>query len=103
MREEGAAPENVVSEKVFFSRLESQVDVFRRLRDDFYAPSGSGRPATTYLHQPPCGSGADLELQARVLFADEPAAMTVRDLALEEPAAGKVSRFAATTTSISTT
>jgi enamine deaminase RidA (YjgF/YER057c/UK114 family) len=91
--EEGAGPENVVSEKVFFRRLEAQVEAFRHVRDDFYAPWGASRPATTYLHQPPCGSGADLELQARVLFAAGPDAMTVRDLGLPEPAAGKIVSF----------
>ncbi len=93
LQEEGAAPENVVSEKVFFRHLESQVDSLRRQRNDFYAPFGATRPATTYLHQPPCGSAGDLELQARILFAGGPEAMKVRDLGLPEPAAGKIVSF----------
>lgn len=91
--DEGAVRGAVISEKIFFSDLPHQVDSLRTSREAFYAPEGDHRPATTYLHQPPCGEGADLELQARVLFAEGPDPMTVRDLGLEEPAVGKVVSF----------
>ena len=90
LEQQGAGRENVISEKLFFSDLESQVDALRHRREEFYARSGAHRPATTYLHQPPCGAEDAFELQARVLFATGPEAMTVRDLGLEEPAAGKI-------------
>ena len=91
---QGAGRRDVVTERVFFSDLESQVEIFREIREEFYV-GGDGRdprrPATTYLQQPPCTPGVLCELQARVLVPVEGEEMIVRDLeGLPPPAAGKM-------------
>jgi len=72
------APQDVITEKVFFSDLEAQVGEFRQVRAAFYGKTS--QPATTYLHQPSCRPGTLCELQARVIFANGPDPVQVRDL-----------------------
>ena len=88
LRQQGSAREAVISERIFFSDLTSQVESMLEIRADFY---GESSPATTYLEQPPCQAGVLCELQARVIFSQNPGAMTVRSLeGLAEPATAKV-------------
>lgn len=94
LREQGGGRKNVITEKVFFSDIEGQVETFRRIREEFYI-GGNGNnpslPATTYQHQPPCEAGVLCELQACVLIPVEGEKMVVRDLeGFVAPAAGKV-------------
>jgi len=81
LRELGAGPQDVITEKVFFSELEAQFEEFARQRRAFYA--GGPEPATTYLGQPPCRPGALCELQARVIFANGADPLVVRPLHAE--------------------
>jgi enamine deaminase RidA (YjgF/YER057c/UK114 family) len=78
LREQGAGPQDVITEKVFFSDLEAQFEDFGRERAAFYGPRAE--PATTYLGQPPCRPGAWCELQARVIFANGADPLVVRPL-----------------------
>ena len=94
LQEQGGGRHNVITEKVFFSDIERQVETFRKVREEFYI-GGNGKhglpPATTYLHQPPCEPGVLCELQARVLIPVEGEEMVVHNLeGLPAPAAGKV-------------
>ncbi len=89
LRELGAGPRDVITEKVFFSDLETQFEEFARQRAAFYG--SQGEPATTYLGQPPCHPGVHCEMQARVIFANGADPLVVRPLHAELGAgAGRV-------------
>jgi len=96
LQEQGARRHDVVTERVFFSDLEDQVETFRKIREEFYVGGdGASRclPATTYLQQPPCEPGVLCELQLRVIFPvpGDGEEVEVRDLeGLPAPATGKV-------------
>jgi enamine deaminase RidA (YjgF/YER057c/UK114 family) len=91
LSQQNALRSDVVSEKIFFSDLEAQVESLLPIRSQFYAESGDSTPATTYLNQPSCESGVLCELQARVIFADNRDEMRVREIpGLPAPAAGKI-------------
>lgn len=94
LSEQGVDRHHVVTEKVFFSDIEAQVEVFKGIREAFYL-DGNGTtgslPATTWLEQPPCDPGVLCELQARVVLSTPGAPAEVRDLpGLPFPAVGKV-------------
>jgi len=68
--EVGAKMDHVVAERVFFRNVTADFDDFQAVRTDAYRKQGlSGNllPATTYLQQPPCRLGQDIEMQAYVL------------------------------------
>ncbi|MCC7264494.1 MAG: hypothetical protein IT369_18435 [Candidatus Latescibacteria bacterium] len=89
LRELGAGPRDVITEKVFFSDAEAQFEGFGLQRVAFYA--GQGEPATTYLNQPPCRPGVLCELQARIIYANGADPLVVRPLHAELGAgAGRV-------------
>ncbi|MBI2506121.1 MAG: hypothetical protein HYW07_23135 [Candidatus Latescibacteria bacterium] len=89
LREQGARPQDVITEKVFFSDLETQAEVFGHQRAAFYG--SRSQPATTYLNQPPCRPGVLCELQARAVFANGADPLVVRPLHAELGAgAGRV-------------
>jgi len=61
---------NVVIEKAYFRNLRGDYDDFEQARRDAYRKrgvTGTLLPATTYLGQPPCRPGQDVELQAYAL------------------------------------
>ena len=90
LQQHGAGQHHVITEKVFFSDLEHQVETFRAIREEFYR-RGNSRPATTYLQQPPCVPGVLCELQARVIIPTPDEEVEVRDLeGLLPPVTGKV-------------
>ncbi len=63
----GAAMGHVVIEKVFLRNVVADFSSFQEVRLDAYRRhgiSGQRLPATTYLGQPPCRAGQDIELQA---------------------------------------
>lgn len=67
LKELGATPQAVVSEKLFLADI-TDVDSVGAARDAVYGLQLQ-RPATTWVQQPPCPSEQRLELQARVLYA----------------------------------
>ena len=63
----GAEMCHVVIEKAFFRNLRADHDDFQQVRREAYRKrgiTGNLLPATTYLGQPPCRPGRDVELQA---------------------------------------
>ena len=89
--EHGAGRGDVITQKVFFSDLGSQVEPFRGIGEAFYRDDECVLPATTLLQQPPCLSGALCELQARAIFASGGEEVEVRTLAgVNSPATGKI-------------
>ena len=67
LEEAGAGLGSVVIEKVFFRDVHGDFDDFRQAREEAYGRrgiSGESLPATTYLQQPPCHPGREVELQA---------------------------------------
>jgi enamine deaminase RidA (YjgF/YER057c/UK114 family) len=96
--EQGVDRHHVVTEKVFLSNIQDQVEAFRHIREAFYL-GGNGHsgslPATTWLEQPPCDPGVVCELQARVILSTPEAPAEVHDIpGLPAPAVGKVIRCA---------
>ncbi|MFH1918656.1 MAG: RidA family protein, partial [Planctomycetota bacterium] len=66
----GAEMCHVVTEKAFFRNLRTDHDDFQQVRREAYRKrgiTGNLLPATTYLGQPPCRPGQDIELQAFAL------------------------------------
>jgi enamine deaminase RidA (YjgF/YER057c/UK114 family) len=60
---EGAGPDAVVNETVFFRRIREEFDVPRAARSRLLgASAGAYRPATTLIGQPPIGDDAELEV-----------------------------------------
>lgn len=83
LRTEGARPEDVITEKVFFSDVDSQFHDLRGIRHECYngRPSSAEQvPATLFLHQPPCHPGRLCELQAYALFSTAEADTSVRTI-----------------------
>ncbi len=68
---QGAEPEDVITEKVFFSDVDRHFFHLDAIRKEAYADTiekvGCG-PATNFLHQPPCNPGRLCELEAYVVF-----------------------------------
>ena len=63
----GADVSNVIIEKVYLRNIDNDLDDFRQIRLEVYRKrgiSGHRLPAITYLRQPPCRAGQDIELQA---------------------------------------
>ena len=80
--QQGAWPTEVVTEKIFFSDLDSQVDTFQQLRAEYYDRPNrvvGSFPAVTYLGQPPCRPGVQCELQGRIFIPDVPGSQQVTD------------------------
>ena len=72
--QEGMTPADLVCEKLFFTRIESQFDALEALRAEAYRQHGltaEGRPAATFLQQPPCEPGRLFELQALAVRGSE--------------------------------
>ena len=93
LREHGADPGHVVTEKVFMSDLPGQIEAFKEVRAAAYATRCS-LPAMTYLNQPPCQPGVFCELQARIILPGGDGDAAVRPVAgLPPPASGKVVSF----------
>jgi enamine deaminase RidA (YjgF/YER057c/UK114 family) len=65
--EQGARLHDVLTEKVFFSDVNSQFRELARIRREFYGGRVKNMPATTYLQQPPANPGRLCELQARAV------------------------------------
>jgi len=85
----GAELGHVVIEKAFFRNLAGDYDDFQQVRTEAYCKRGiTGQflPATTYLGQPPCRPGRDIELQAYGLVPGSPG--TARVHSLPSPGAG---------------
>src|SRR5262249_59310263 len=63
---EGAGPEAIVSETVFFRRIREHCEVARRARSRVVGAAGleAGPVATTFIGQPPLDRRAQLELAA---------------------------------------
>src|SRR5262249_23224466 len=63
---EGAGPEAIVSETVFFRRIREHFEAARCGRSRVLRAAGleAGRAATTFIGQPPLARGAQLELSA---------------------------------------
>src|SRR5262245_32723671 len=61
---EGAGPETIVSETVFFRRIREHCEVARRARARVVGAAGLGPVATTFIGQPPLDRRAQLELSA---------------------------------------
>ena len=66
---EGAGPEAIVSETVFFRQIREHFEVARRVRSRVLGAAGldAGPAATTFIGQPPLDRGAHLELSAVAL------------------------------------
>jgi len=63
----GAGLGDVVIEKAYFREVKADFDDFQQVRKEAYRQrgvTGAMLPATTYLEQPPCRPGQDIELQA---------------------------------------
>jgi enamine deaminase RidA (YjgF/YER057c/UK114 family) len=89
--EHGAGKRDVITQKAFFGDLDGQIGIFKDIGEAFFREDECDFPATTYIQQPPCPSGALCELQARVIFASGGEGIEVRTLAgVNSPAAGKV-------------
>jgi enamine deaminase RidA (YjgF/YER057c/UK114 family) len=79
----GAEMGHVVIEKAYFRNLAADYDDFQQVRTEAYGKlgiTGDRLPATTYLGQPPCRSGEDVELQAYALVPASPETARVRSL-----------------------
>jgi enamine deaminase RidA (YjgF/YER057c/UK114 family) len=67
---EGAGPEAIVSETVFFRRIREHREVVRRARSRVVGAAGleAGPVATTFIGQPPLDRRAQLELSATAMI-----------------------------------
>ncbi|MEE8451332.1 MAG: RidA family protein [Thermoguttaceae bacterium] len=73
LEEAGAGLDHVVIEKAYFRNLVADFDDFEQIRHEAYRRRGvigERLPATTYLQQPPCRAGQDIELQAYAVVPD---------------------------------
>ena len=75
----GIRPHDLVTEKIFFSDVDSQFQVLEAIRNEVYGDTVKEvgcAPAITFLHQPPCHPGRLCELQAFAVQStgDEPVA-----------------------------
>jgi len=61
---EGAGPQAIVSETMFFRRIREHCEVARRARARVVGAAGLGPVATTFIGQPPLDRRAQLELAA---------------------------------------
>lgn len=67
LEEAGAGLDHVVIEKAYFRNVVDDFEDFQQVRGEAYRRRGvtdADLPATTYLQQPPCRRGQDIELQA---------------------------------------
>jgi enamine deaminase RidA (YjgF/YER057c/UK114 family) len=81
LKAEGATPGDLVSEKFFFSEIDSQFELLESIRREAYRNAGIGpenRPAVTFLHQPPCYPNRECELQAHAVVGQGQAAVNIR-------------------------
>ena len=80
----GAELSNVVIEKAFFRNLAADFDDFQQVRQAAYrihGITGSLLPATTYIGQPPCRPGRDVELQVYAIVPATPDSVRVDSIA----------------------
>jgi len=73
LEEVGASLDHVVIEKAYFRNIVADFEDFEQIRCEAYRQRGivgEQLPATTYLQQPPCRAGQDIELQAYALVPD---------------------------------
>lgn len=83
LEQAGAGMGDVAIEKAFFRNLTADFDDFQQTRIEAYRKRGIGGdllPATTYLQQPPCRPGQDVELQVYAVVSNSPGAVRVRAL-----------------------
>jgi len=78
---EGAGPDAVVSETVFFRHVREDVEVARRARARvFGAGLAAGGPATTRIGQPPLDDHAELEVSATAMVPSSGIASSTDEL-----------------------
>ena len=79
----GAVMGHVVIEKVFLRNVVADFHAFQEARIDAYRHhgiSGQRLPATTYVGQPPCAAGQDVELQVYAVIPSSPGSARVQHL-----------------------
>jgi enamine deaminase RidA (YjgF/YER057c/UK114 family) len=79
----GGAMGHVVIEKAFLRKVVADFHAFEEARIDAYRRhgiSGQRLPATTYLGQPPCMPGQDVELQVYAVVPTSPGSARVQHL-----------------------
>lgn len=83
LRAQGATPNDVLTEKVFFSDVDRQFHDLREIRRTCYngtSDKTEDMPATLFLHQPPCHPGRLCEIQAYAMFPKKDTEMKVRTI-----------------------
>ena len=79
----GAKLSDVVIERAFFRDVTADFDDFQEVRSEAYRKrgiTGDLLPATTYVGQPPCRPGQDIELQAYAVVPVAGGSLRVRSL-----------------------
>lgn len=69
-----ASPKDIMTEKLYFSDIDSQFDSLVRIREDFYKSNGCSSkalPAGSFLQQAPCYPGRLCEMQAYAVVPSE--------------------------------
>jgi len=84
LQAQGAAPGDLVCEKIFLSDIDAQIDEMQRIRREFYQadPRFDGSlPAVSYVEQPPADPSQLCEIQAAATLAAAGFVRQVRTLA----------------------
>ncbi len=94
LKAQGAGPQDLITEKLFFSKTDPRFQELVPIRQAAYRRAGcrpETGPAVTFLHQPPCPPGRQCELQARAVVATSTDPVSIRSVdGMPGPASGKI-------------
>jgi enamine deaminase RidA (YjgF/YER057c/UK114 family) len=80
--EQGAGPQDVVAERLFYSDIATQIGAAAPIRAAFYRDAGApGSPPASQVEQPPAGGAQKIEIQAWAVTSGTAGTPIVRPLA----------------------